>query len=44
MNKKLDVVKAFKDNKNLRIFGDNQDDILSQMAAYRITDNKGGIH
>ena len=44
MNKKLDVVKAFKDNKNLKIFGDNQDDILSQMAAYRITDNKGGIH
>lgn len=44
LNKKLDVIKAFKDNKNLKIFGDNQDDILSQMAAYRITDNKGGIH
>jgi murein L,D-transpeptidase YafK len=44
LGKKLDVIKAFKDNKNLKIFGDNQDDILSQMAAYRITDNKGGIH
>ena len=44
LGKKLDVIRAFKDNKNLKIFGDNQDDILSQMAAYRITDNKGGIH
>lgn len=44
LGKKLDVIKAFKDNKNLKIFGDNKDDILSQMAAYRITDNKGGIH
>ena len=44
LGKKLDVIKAFKGNKNLKIFGDNQDDILSQMAAYRITDNKGGIH
>ena len=42
LGKKLDVIKAFKHNKNLKIFGDNQDDILSQMAAYRIgTDNKG---
>lgn len=45
LGKKLDVIKAFKDNKNLKIFGDNQDDILSQMAAYRInTDNKGALH
>lgn len=43
LGKKLDVIKAFKDNKNLKIFGDNQDDILSQMAAYRITDGKGGL-
>lgn len=44
LGKKLDVIRTFKNNKNLKIFGDNQDDILSQMAAYRITDNKGGIH
>ena len=44
LGKKLDVISAFKDNKNLKIFGDNQDDILSQMAAYRITEGKGGIH
>lgn len=42
LGKKLDVIKAFKNNKNLKIFGDNQDDILSQMAAYRITDSNGG--
>lgn len=44
LGKKLDVIRAFKDNKNLKIYGDNQDDILSQMAAYRITDGKGGLH
>lgn len=45
LNKKLDVIKGFKDNKNLKVFGDNNDDVLSQMAAYRITDNRGdGIH
>ena len=41
LGKKLDVIKGFKHNKNLKIFGDNQDDILSQMAAYRIS-NAGG--
>jgi len=43
LGKKLDVIKAFKDNRNLKIFGDNQDDILSQMAAYRISNNGGQI-
>lgn len=42
LNKKLEVIRAFKHNKNLRIFGDNNDDVLSQMAAFRITDPKGG--
>lgn len=41
LNKKLDVIKAFKDNGNLKIFGDNQDDVLAQMAAYRITKEGG---
>ena len=36
LNKKLEVIEAFKQNKNLKIFGDNKDDVLSQMAAYRI--------
>jgi len=44
LGKKLEVIKAFKDNKNLKIFGNNQDDILSQMAAYRITNSGGNIH
>lgn len=44
LNKKLEVIEAFKGNKNLKIFGDNKDDVLSQMAAYRIsTDKKGSI-
>ena len=41
LNKKLDVIKSFKDNRNLKIFGDNQDDVLAQMAAYRITKEGG---
>jgi murein L,D-transpeptidase YafK len=40
LNRKLDVIKAFKENSNLKVFGDNKDDVLSQMAAYRIT---GGV-
>ena len=40
LNKKLDVIRSFKNNQNLKIFGDNQDDVLAQMAAYRITDGK----
>ena len=37
LNKKLDIIKAFKQNSNLKIFGNNNDDVLAQMAAYRIT-------
>jgi len=29
LNKKLEVIEAFKGNKNLKIFGDNKDDVLS---------------
>ncbi len=36
LNKKLEVIKSFKDNANLHVFGDNNDDVLAQMAAYRI--------
>lgn len=36
LNKKLEIIKGFKDNKNLKIFGNNNDDVLAQMAAYRI--------
>jgi|TARA_B110000285_G_C15072654_1_gene588871 hypothetical protein len=39
LDKKMDVIKGFQHNKNLKIFGDNQDDVVAQMAAYRI--NKG---
>lgn len=36
LHAKLEVIKGFKTNRNLKIFGDNQDDVLSQLAAYRI--------
>jgi len=42
LNKKLEVIRAFKDNQNLKVFGDQKDDVLSQMAAYRISQDKGG--
>jgi len=29
LNAKLDVIKAFKHNQNLKIFGDNNDDVLA---------------
>lgn len=37
LDKKMEVIKAFQHNKNLKIFGDNQDDVVAQMAAYRIS-------
>jgi len=44
LDKKMDVIKGFQNNKNLKIFGDNQDDVLAQMAAYRINkDGNGAI-
>lgn len=42
LNEKLEVIKAFKDNKNLKVFGDNSDDVLSQIAAFRISNSKNG--
>ena len=42
LNKKLEVISAFRDNKNLKIFGDQKDDVLSQMAAYRISQDGNG--
>jgi hypothetical protein len=42
LNGKMDVITGFKDNKNLKIFGNNQDDALAQMAAYRINQDKNG--
>ena len=29
LDKKMDVIKGFKSNKNLKIFGDNQDDVIA---------------
>ena len=36
LNKKLDVIEGFKHNSNLHVFGDNNDDVLAQLAAFRI--------
>ena len=37
LNKKLEIIEGFKNNKNLKIFGNNNDDVLTQMAAFRVT-------
>jgi hypothetical protein len=29
LNKKMDVIKGFNQNKNVKIFGDNQDDVVA---------------
>ena len=42
LNKKLEVIESFKNNQNLKIFGNNSDDVLSQMAAYRLNTDKNG--
>ncbi len=36
LNKKLDVVKAIGQNPNIKIFGNQSDNVVSQMAAYRL--------
>ena len=33
---KCDLISLMKDNKNIKFFGNNSDDALAQMAAYRI--------
>jgi hypothetical protein len=43
LDAKLKVIHAFKHNANVKIFGDNNDDVLSQMAAYRITADKKAL-
>lgn len=36
MNAKLEAFKAIGNNKNLKIFGNNQDNMVSQMAAFNM--------
>jgi len=43
LNSKLDVIKSIRDNKNVKIFGDNSDDVISQMAAFRVSNGQAGI-
>ena len=40
LDAKLKVIETFKDNANLKVFGNNNDDVLSQVAAYRINEEK----
>ena len=40
LNSKLEVIESFKHNKNLKVFGNNKDDVLTQVAAFRV--NQGG--
>lgn len=43
LDAKLNVIKAFKSNPNLKIFGDNNDDALAQLAAYRIGNDRNAL-
>ena len=43
LNEKLEVIKAFKNNQNLKVFGDNNDDVMSQVAAFKVTQGNGQI-
>jgi len=43
LNAKIKVIESFKGNANVKIFGDNNDDVLSQMAAYRISTDKKAL-
>lgn len=40
---KCNVLSQMKNNKNLKFFGNNSDDGLAQMAAYRIFNDKSEI-
>jgi hypothetical protein len=40
LNAKLKVIEGFKENPHLKIFGDNNDNVLSQMAAYGMSVDK----
>lgn len=40
LNAKTDVIRSFRENQNLRIFGDNNDNTISQMAAYNVSNLK----
>ena len=41
LNTKLKIVKAMGFNPNLKIFGNSNDNVVSQMAAYRLMNNDG---
>lgn len=43
LNTKLQVIRAMGTNANLKIFGNSNDNQLSQMAAYRLMNNNGQI-
>ena len=42
LDKKMEVIKGFKANKNIKIFGDSNDEVVAQMAAYRLQRNPNG--
>ena len=36
LGKKLEVIEGFRSNPNLKVFGDNKDDVMSQLSAYNM--------
>ena len=43
LHAKLKSVEMFKQNSNIKIFGDNNDDVISQLAAYNMTSGKKAL-
>jgi uncharacterized protein affecting Mg2+/Co2+ transport len=43
LEQKLEVLRSFRHNQNLKVFGENKDDVLSQVAAFRVSQGGGGI-
>jgi hypothetical protein len=43
LNTKLEVIRALAKNPNFKVFGDQQDKVISQMAAYRLLQSDGKI-
>jgi hypothetical protein len=42
LSQKLEVIRALGKNPNIKIFGNQNDNVVSQMAAYRLLQPEGG--
>lgn len=40
LEQKLKAINGFKNNRNVKVFGESNDDVISQMAAYGLASSK----